>query len=41
MTNQQSLIGAAKAPVIAYNKKDWDAVRAAVTPGFVYDEVAS
>ncbi len=41
MAKQQSLIDAAKAPTIAYNKKNWDAVRAVVTPGFVYDEVAS
>jgi len=38
---QQALIAAAKAPIRAYNKKNWEAVRAAVTPGFVYDEVAS
>jgi len=36
---EQSLIGAAKAPIIGYNKKDWNAVRAAVTPGFLYDEI--
>jgi steroid delta-isomerase-like uncharacterized protein len=39
--SQQSLIDAAKAPVIAYGKQDWDAVRAAVAPGFLYDEVAT
>ncbi len=33
---QHSLIDIAKAPNIAYGKKDWDAVRASVTPG-VYD----
>ena len=38
---QQSPIDAAKAPTLAYNKKNWDAVRAAVTPGFIYDEVSS
>lgn len=38
---QQSLIAVAKAPIIAYNKKNWEAVQAAVTPGFVYDEVGS
>jgi steroid delta-isomerase-like uncharacterized protein len=36
-----ALITAAKAPVVAYNNKDWDAVRAAVVPGFKYDEVAT
>ncbi len=39
--SQQSLIDAAKAPIIAYGKKDWDAVRAALLPGFLYDEVAT
>ena len=39
--SQQSLIDAAKAPNIAYNNKDWEAVKAAVTPGFLYDEVAT
>ena len=39
--SQQSLIDAAKAPSIAYNNKDWEAVKAAVTPGFLYDEVAT
>jgi len=38
---KQSPIDAAKAPSIAYNKKNWDAVKAAVVPGFVYDEVAT
>ena len=39
--SQQSLIDAAKAPSIAYNNKDWNAVKAAVTPDFLYDEVAT
>ena len=39
--SQQSLIDAAKAPIIAYGKKDWDGVRAAIAAGFVYDEVAT
>src|SRR5437762_5055940 len=39
--SQQSLIDAAKAPTIAYNNKDWKAVKAAVTPDFLYDEVAT
>lgn len=38
---QPSIIDIAKAPVIAYNEKDWNAVRAAVAPSFVYDEVAT
>jgi hypothetical protein len=35
--SQQSLIDAAKAPSIAYNNKDWNAVKAAVTPDFLYE----
>lgn len=38
---QPSIIDIAKAPVIAYNEKDWNAVSAAVAPSFVYDEVAT
>lgn len=37
----EQLIDAAKAPIIAYNDKDWDAVKRAVSPNFVYDEVAT
>jgi steroid delta-isomerase-like uncharacterized protein len=37
----QQLIAAAKAPIIAYNDKKWDAVKASITPDFVYDEVAT
>ena len=36
-----SPINAAKAPIIAYGKKNWDAVRGSVSPRFVYDEVAT
>ncbi|MCI0697351.1 ester cyclase [candidate division KSB1 bacterium] len=39
--SDQELINAAKAPTVAYNKKDWDGVKAAITAGFVYDEVAT
>ena len=39
--SQQSIIDAAQAPAIAYGKKDWNALRASVTPGFVYDEIAT
>jgi steroid delta-isomerase-like uncharacterized protein len=38
---QASIIDIAKAPIVGYNEKNWDAVRAAVAPGFVYDEVAT
>jgi steroid delta-isomerase-like uncharacterized protein len=41
MISQQQLVDAAKAPIIAFNEKDWDAVKASVTPDIVYDEVAT
>ena len=37
----QQLIDAAKAPILAFNEKNWDAVRASITSDFVYDEVAT
>jgi steroid delta-isomerase-like uncharacterized protein len=37
----QQLIEAAKAPFTAYNEKNWDKVRTAVTTDFVYDEVGT
>jgi steroid delta-isomerase-like uncharacterized protein len=37
----QALTKAAKAPTEAYNEKDWDKVKASMTPDFVYDEVAT
>lgn len=41
MIPQQQLIDAAKVPVLAFNEKNWDAVRASISPDFVYDEVAT
>jgi steroid delta-isomerase-like uncharacterized protein len=41
MMSQQQLIDAAKAPLIAFNEKDWDAVRASITSDFVFDEVGT
>lgn len=41
LTPPQQLIDAAKAPVLAFNEKNWDAVKASITPDFVYDEVAT
>jgi steroid delta-isomerase-like uncharacterized protein len=37
----QALIDAAKAPVLAYNDKNWQKLKASITPDFVYDEVAT
>ena len=41
MLSEQQLIAAAKAPILAYNDKNWDAVKAAITSDFIYDEVAT
>jgi steroid delta-isomerase-like uncharacterized protein len=41
MIPQQQLIDAAKAPLLAFNEKNWDAVRASISLDFVYDEVAT
>jgi steroid delta-isomerase-like uncharacterized protein len=41
MLPPQQLIDAAKAPVLAFNDKNWDAVKASVAPNFIYEEVAS
>jgi steroid delta-isomerase-like uncharacterized protein len=37
----QALIDAAKAPILAFNDKNWEKVRASITPGFIYDEVGT
>jgi len=37
----QALIDAAKAPVIAYGDKNWNAVKTAIAPDYVYDEVGT
>jgi len=39
--SEQQLINAAKAPVLAYNEKNWETVRTAVTTDSLYDEVAT
>jgi steroid delta-isomerase-like uncharacterized protein len=41
MLSPQQLIDAAKAPMLAYNQKDWNAVRAGITQDFTYDEVGT
>jgi steroid delta-isomerase-like uncharacterized protein len=37
----QQLTDAAKAPLLAYGRKDWEAVKASITPDITYDEVAT
>ena len=41
MLSPQQLVNAAKAPILAFNEKNWDAVRASISPDFVYDEVST
>ena len=41
MIPEKQLIAAAKAPLLAYNDKNWTALKAAITGNFVYDEVAT
>ncbi|HEU4682778.1 MAG TPA: ester cyclase [Gemmatimonadales bacterium] len=41
MTSPQQLVAAAKAPILAFNEKNWDAARASISPSFVYEEVAT
>ena len=41
MIPQKQLIDAAKAPLLAFNDKNWTAVKAAITGNFVYDEIAT
>ena len=38
---QQTLIDVAKAPILAYNEKNWEAVKRTITTDFAYDEVAT
>lgn len=38
---EQSTIDAAKATILAYGEKDWDAIRTTIAPDIVYDEVAT
>ena len=40
-TSPQQLINTAKAPMLAYNAKDWNAARSAITDDFIYDEVGT
>lgn len=41
MLSPQQLIDAAKAPFLAYGRKDWKALEASITPDYAYDEVAT
>ncbi len=39
LVSPEQLIESAKAPLVAYNEKKWDAARASITADFIYDEV--
>jgi steroid delta-isomerase-like uncharacterized protein len=39
--SEKQLIAAAKAGIVAYNDKNWDALKAVVTSDVTYDEVAT
>ena len=39
--SQQTLIDAAKAPVVAYNEKNWDEATKALAPNVVYEETGT
>jgi steroid delta-isomerase-like uncharacterized protein len=41
MLTPQQLIEAAKAPTVAYGRKDWNAVKASLASDVVYEEIAS
>lgn len=41
MIPQAQLIAGAKAVLLAYNEKNWDAMKAGVTSDFIYDEIAT
>jgi steroid delta-isomerase-like uncharacterized protein len=41
LPSPHSLINAAKAPILAYGDKNWHAVRNAIAPDAVYDEIAT
>ena len=39
--SEQALVDAAKAPMLAYNEKNWEAVNRAIASDLAYDEVAT
>ena len=41
LISERQLIDAAKSPLLAFNQKNWNAVRSGISPDFVYDEVAT
>ena len=39
--SEQALVDAAKAPILAYNEKNWEAVNRAIASDLTYDEVGT
>jgi hypothetical protein len=39
LISERQLIDAARSPLMAFNQKNWNAVRSGISPDFVYDEV--
>ena len=39
-TTTESVIDVGKSSVLDYNRKDWDATKRSMAPGYVYDEIA-
>ena len=40
-TTTESVVEIGKAPVLDYNNKDWEAAKASMASGYVYDEIAT
>ncbi len=40
-TTTESIIDVGKASVLDYNSKDWNAAKASMAPGYIYDEIAT
>jgi len=40
-TTTDSVIDLGKATVLDYNNKDWEAAKASMSPGYIYDEIAT
>ena len=41
LISERQLVESAKAPLLGFNQKNWNAVRAGISPDFVYDEIAT
>lgn len=41
LISERQLVESAKAPLLGFNQKNWNAIKAGITSDFVYDEVAT